>query len=88
MKIRPKNSVQPVSFASLPDDALLRARQLLIGASSDSGTAVLPFSRATLFRLVRAQSFPAPRRISHGVTAWQVGDVRRWLEAQQIGGAV
>lgn len=62
-------------FDSLPDAALIRQRQLLIG--------ILPFSGATLWRRVKSGDFPQPIKLNEGnVTAWRVGDVREWLAAQ------
>lgn len=45
---------------------------------------VLPFSAATLWRKVKAQTFPAPVKLSAGITAWRVEDVRAWMENQPI----
>lgn len=42
----------------------------------------LPFSRSTLWRMIRAKKFPAPVKLSPGVTAWDVTSVRAWLQAQ------
>ena len=61
-----------VRFPDLPDFAFVRADVLF-----DEG--LLPFSKATLWRLVKAQKFPAPAKISGNITAWEVGAVRRWL---------
>lgn len=55
----------------LPDSAFVRANALFQSGS-------LPFSRATLWRLVKAGKFPAPAKISRSITAWNLGDVRRW----------
>lgn len=44
---------------------------------------VLPFSRATLWRMVGAGKFPKPVRLGDRVTAWRVEDVRQWMAAQQ-----
>ncbi len=41
---------------------------------------LLPFSTATLWLMVRAGTFPAPVRLSAGVTAWRVEDVRAWMQ--------
>ena len=59
------------TFEQLPDSAYIRLRQLV-------GT-VLPFSSATLWRYCRTGAFPPPVRVSAGVTAWRVGDIRQWL---------
>lgn len=84
MKTR-KNPAKAVRFEDLPDDAYLRANQLLIDTNSSGGTALLPFSRATLWRMVKAGTFPAPQKISAGVTVWSVRLIRRWLKNQTAG---
>ena len=66
---------QPVDFDRLPDSALLRAPQIV-------GT-LIPVSRATWWRYVRAGKAPPPVKISNGVTAWRVGELRTWL-AQEV----
>lgn len=71
-----------IPFDSLPDDAYLRVKQLIIDAGSNSSTALLPFSRATLWRMVKARTFPAPQKLSSGVTAWSVRAIRQWLKNQ------
>ena len=58
----------------LPSGGFLRQSQLI--------PAYLPFSAATLWRLVKAGSFPAPVRLSSRITAWKVTDVRAWVEAR------
>jgi prophage regulatory protein len=66
----------PRNFDSLPESALLRERELVAPAG------LLPFSRVTLWRYVRAGSFPAPLRFPGSrMTCWRVGDVRAWLAA-------
>lgn len=54
----------------LPDTGFLRQRQVL---------AFVPISKSTLWRQVRARSFPSPVKLSAGVTAWRAEDVRRWI---------
>jgi len=73
-----------IQFDSLPDDAYLRVKQLIMNAGSYPGTALLPFSRATLWRMVKAQRFPAPQKLSSGVTAWSVRTIRQWLKNQDL----
>jgi predicted DNA-binding transcriptional regulator AlpA len=41
---------------------------------------IIPFSPATLWRKVAAGEFPAPVKLSAGVTAWRVEEVRAWME--------
>ena len=60
------------TFEQLPDNAYIRLRQLV-------GT-VLPFSSATVWRFCRTGAFPPPVRLSAGITAWRVGDIRQWLK--------
>jgi prophage regulatory protein len=70
-------------FDALPDSAYLRESQLVRSSKRpDSQTAPLPFSAPTLWRMVAAGKFPAPRKLSARVTAWQVSEVRAWLQAQ------
>lgn len=62
---------------NLPAAGFIRQRQLI--------PHVIPFSSATLWRKVKAGTFPAPVKLSERVTAWNVADVRAWMEAQQSG---
>ena len=59
---------------SLPATGYVRLKQLVPN--------IIPFSPATLWRKVKAQTFPAPVKLSVGVTAWRVEDVRAWMQAQ------
>jgi prophage regulatory protein len=68
------SQAMPNNFDALPDAAFVRANSLFAAG-------LLPFSRATLWRLVKAGKFPAPAKISENVTAWEVGAVRRWKVA-------
>jgi predicted DNA-binding transcriptional regulator AlpA len=65
-----------LNFDTLPDSAFARQAQLI--------PAVVPVSHATLWRWVKSGRFPKPVKLSPAVTAWKVGDVRRFL-AQQGG---
>lgn len=55
---------------TLPDDALLLKHDVLL---------LVPFSSATLWRRIKAGSFPCPLQISDRVRAWKLGDVRAWM---------
>ncbi|MHB8949177.1 MAG: helix-turn-helix transcriptional regulator [Rhodoferax sp.] len=44
--------------------------------------APLPFSAPTLWRKVKAGTFPKPVKLSERVTGFQVGAVRAWMAAQ------
>ena len=70
------------SFDELPDTAYARQVQLIRDPKRPNLPTPLPFSAATLWRKVRAQSFPAPTKLSDAITAWKVSDVREWLQAQ------
>lgn len=45
---------------------------------------MLPFSRATLWRKVKALDFPQPIRVSAGVTAWRLEEVEDWLACRPV----
>jgi len=61
-------------FGALPATGFVRQSQLIPGP--------LPFSTATLWRRVKAGTFPQPVKLSERVTAWRAEDVRQWLAAQ------
>jgi prophage regulatory protein len=65
-------------FDTLPDDALLRQAQL-VSSPDRCGFSILPFSAATLWRMVKAGTFPKPVKVTGSITAWRAADVRRWL---------
>jgi prophage regulatory protein len=65
------------TFDSLPDSGFIRQAQLI--------PTVVPFSSATLWRKCKADQFPKPVKLSERVTAWRVGDIRKFLEAQAEG---
>jgi len=65
--------MEKVNFSDLPDSAYIRQPQAL---------QVVPFSAATLWRKVKQGAFPEPVKLSERVTAWRVGDVRKWLDSK------
>ena len=69
----------PSIFDALPDSAFIREAQLVQSPKRPSSPAPLPFSAPTLWRKVKAGTFPNPHRLSERVTAWKVGDVRAWI---------
>lgn len=74
-------------FERLPDCAFLRLNQLVLPPKSPRSIfAILPFSAATVWRKVAVGTFPSPVKLSEGMTAWMVGDVRSWLCEQAAGG--
>jgi prophage regulatory protein len=75
--------VNPASvFDALPDNAFIRESQLVQSPKRPGAPAPLPFSAPTLWRKVKAGTFPKPHRLSLRVTAWKVGEVRTWINQQ------
>ena len=52
---------------------MMRAKQVL---------ELVPFGRASLWKFSKTGQFPAPIRITGGITAWRNADILSWLEAQ------
>ena len=76
-------------FDRLPEIGFLRLNQLVLPPKSPrSSFAILPFSAATVWRKVAEGTFPTPVKLSAGMTAWMVGDVRRWLSEQAAVGYI
>ena len=69
-------------FDALPDSAYIRESQLVQSPKRPDTPAPLPFSAPTLWRKVKAGTFPKPIKLSERVTAWNVGTVRAWMTAQ------
>jgi len=46
---------------------------------SDLIPALIPISNATLWRWVRAKTFPAPVKLGPRVTAWRWEDIQVWM---------
>ena len=67
------------TFDTLPDSAFIRESQLVQSPKRPQTAAPLPFSAPTLWRKVKAGTFPKPVKLSERVTAWKVGDVRAWI---------
>ena len=63
-------SVEPALRQALEAMSYIRAKELL---------RLVPISKATLWRWVGSGEFPTPIKLSPGVTAWRVADVRQWL---------
>jgi predicted DNA-binding transcriptional regulator AlpA len=64
---------QPNS-GELPTTGYVRQAQLIPD--------ILPFSSATLWRMVKAGDFPKPVKLSERITAWPVEAVRAWMVAR------
>jgi predicted DNA-binding transcriptional regulator AlpA len=77
-----KLTFQTSIFDALPDSAFIRESQLVQSPKRPKNPAPLPFSAPTLWRKVKAGTFPRPVKLSERVTAWNVGSIRDWLNAQ------
>lgn len=71
----------------LPEVGFVRARQLVYCPASGGKPerrGILSISKTTLWKLVKLGKFPKPVKLSEGVTAWRVEDVRAYLAGQQF----
>ena len=71
-------------FDALPDSAFIRESQLVQSPKRPDHPAPLPFSAPTLWRKVKAGTFPKPVKLSERVTCWKVSEVRAWMTAQAL----
>ena len=71
-------------FDALPDSAFIRESQLVQSPKRPDHPAPLPFSAPTLWRKVKAGTFPKPVKLSERVTCWKVSEVRAWMIAQAM----
>ena len=53
-----------------PEEGFIRQKTLLKDR--------VPFSAATLWRLVNAGKFPKPVKVTDQITAWRVSDIKAW----------
>jgi prophage regulatory protein len=77
-----KTSITHSVFDALPDSAFIREAQLVQSPKRPDAPAPLPFSAPTLWRKVKAGTFPKPVKLSKRVTAFNVGAVRAWMATQ------
>lgn len=63
----------PAHTPTIPETGFMRQSQVLT---------FVPVSKATLWRRVKAGTFPAPVKLSPGVTAWRAEDLRAWIAVQ------
>ena len=76
-------TVVALVFEQLPNGAYVREAQLVQSPSRPNSQAPLPFSAPTLWRKVKAGTFPKSIKLSARVTAWKVEHVRNWLAEQE-----
>ncbi len=67
---------------ALPVTGYVRQSQLVRDKKRPGFVAPIPVCGATLWRWVSEKKFPAPHKLSEGVTAWKVEEVRAWLAAR------
>jgi len=77
----PTATINPSVFDALPDSAFIREAQLVQSPKRPEHPAPLPFSAPTLWRKVKAGTFPKPHKLSERVSAWNVGQVRAWMQS-------
>lgn len=51
-------------------------------ATTSGKEGLLPASPATIWRKVKAGTFPKPVKLGERITAWHMGDIEAWLAAQ------
>lgn len=68
----------PSLAATFPAMGYVRLNDL-VGNRAKTIRGVIPFSAATLWRMVAAGTFPKPVKLSPGCTAWRVEDIREWM---------
>jgi prophage regulatory protein len=66
-------SKKTIAISELPSTGYVRLKKLIT---------FLPFSRATLWRLVKSEKFPRQIKLSERVSAWRVEDIRAWMQAR------
>jgi len=71
------------SFDFLPDSGMIRASHLVRDIKHPNRPVPLQISLSTLWRYVAAGTFPKPIKLSAGIVAWRVGDVRAWMDARR-----
>jgi predicted DNA-binding transcriptional regulator AlpA len=74
----PQQSAAPIpdalrNFDSLPEAANVRLPVV---------AALFACSSATVWRRVKSGTLPAPRKLSEGVTAWRVAELRKALSGE------
>lgn len=61
------------TISTIPAAGFLRQPQVL---------SLIPISKSTLWRRVRARTFPVPVKLSERITVWSAEEVRMWIENQ------
>ncbi|MEL5856948.1 helix-turn-helix transcriptional regulator [Aeromonas veronii] len=66
---------------TIPETGFIREAQL-VTTPSKSKVGPMPFSKSTLWRMVRDGKFPKPIKLGARVTAWRCEEVHEWIKAQ------
>lgn len=65
----------------LPEAGLVRIQQLIGNRKATPPIPpILPFSKSTLYEMVKAGTFPKPVRLGARMSAWRVEDIRSFLD--------
>ena len=72
-----------IDFEKAADETMVCVADLVRDPRRPGKPSLLPFSKSSLERLVRAEKFPQPTKLGPRCNCWKLGDVRRWLAQQQ-----
>ena len=62
------------AITTIPAAGFLRQPQVL---------SLIPISKSTLWRRVRARTFPVPVKLSQRITEWRADEVVAWMESHR-----
>ena len=71
-----------IDFERAADETLVRIADLVRDPRRPGKATLLPFSKSSLERRLRAEKFPQPTRLGPRCTCWRLGDIREWLTKQ------
>ncbi len=75
------------TLAGLPATGFLRLKQLVGDPkASPPVPPIVPMGRSSIWRNVKAGTFPAPVKLGPMTTAWRAEDIHAWIDAQSKGG--
>lgn len=67
--------IPTTNSATLPAEGVVKLNDLIGGSSP-----VIPFSRATIYRMIADGRFPKPKKLGHS-SVWPVQSIREWINA-------
>jgi predicted DNA-binding transcriptional regulator AlpA len=76
------------TLTTSPDPELVRYVRVTDITTTAKHKGALPISPSTLWRWIKAGSFPQPLRLSSQVVVWKESDITAWLAAREQAGAV